>query len=916
MHSFLEEVANQSLQTHSRIEDLVYILPSKRAGNFLKSIIARKVSGASFAPAVYSIETFVERLSGLQFATNTKALFELYQAYLDTDPEEADSFYAFTQWGQTLLQDYNEIDRYLVPSEKLFSYLADVKKIEHWTGQAGKTPLMERYLQFWNTLEPIYIAFRNRLREQDLGYQGMVYREACNHIGAYLESAADKTHIFLGFNALNTAESTIIQRILDNGNSEIYWDVDQYFLDDPVHDAGYFIRQHLKTWPYLAKNPLKGASRQYKTSKKVTIAAIPKNVTQAKYVGHLLQTIDEKRKGELENTAVVLGDENLLNPVLHSIPRHIPSINITMGYPLEHSPLEGLFSAFFELYLQQGATGWFYKNVLTLLAHPYIDPLFSVDGLNYSNVLQSVIKDENWLHVGPSQILSVPDVPQNAVRLLFFDKPAVPRTFISRCRQLIIALKDNIGAGSQNVFLEQLYRFHVLFNQLDDNVREYPFVTDLKSLYSLFRMLLVSETVDFRGEPMEGLQLMGMLESRNLDFDTIILTSVNEGILPSGKSNNSFIPHDLKKEFGLPTFKEKDAVYTYHFYRLIQRAKEVYLLYNTEPDVLEGGEKSRLISQLLSDPEHEWEIKTLTATPRIESRAPEPETVYKDEDIMAKLREKALQGFSPTSISRYIKNPIEFYKKSVLGIDDNLEVDESITSKVFGTVIHGVLEDLYQPFVGHYLDAVLLQERRGATRQLVQKHFSRAYAWSDLEKGRNLIANEVLVRYIERLIDREISALTHHKIKLIGLERKVKTAIEVPGLDFPVYLHGVIDRIDEVDGQVRIIDYKTGDVQPRNVEITDWEGLITDSDHNTAFQLLCYACLFAAESGTHSIQAGIISIRNLNAGTMHFAIKETRRMSDKDSYITSEVLHTFRTYLCQLLSQLFDPALPFVAKEP
>lgn len=914
MLSFLEEVADQSLQLQDHPERLVYVLPNKRAGSFLKSIIAKKLKKAVFAPKIYSIEAFVEEISGLEYTSNTQLLFELYQAYLNTSPDTADSFFDFCKWGQTLIQDFNEIDRYLIDPHKLFSYLSDVRKLEQWTATAEKTPLMEGYLRFWNTLEPIYHNFCQILLEKSLGYQGLVYRKACETLEAYMEATGLYEYVFLGFNALNKAESKIIRYILEKGRGQIYWDADTSFVEDKVHAAGYFIRQHMKTWPFLAGNRMKGLSGYYSSHKKIHIAAIPKNVAQAKYVGMLLKQLHTERNGSLENTALVLGDEALLNPILHSIPEEIGAINITMGYPLAHTPLEGLFAHLFELYLYMEPKGWFYRNVTSLLSHPYIEPLFVRNKINHAQVLLTAIKEKNWIYLTSGNLHAVPGIPPQLIKMLFFEKPATPEYFISKCAELILALKSHFQKDNQPIILEQLYHFYMLFNQLGEYVSLYPYVKDIRTLQSLYHTLLSVENVDFMGEPMEGLQVMGMLESRNLDFDTVILTSVNEGILPAGKSNNSMIPYDLKREFGLPTFKEKDAVYSYHFYRLLQRAKRVYLLYNTEPDVLEGGEKSRFISQLLTDPNSKATIEHRVATPEILPHAREPEVVSKDETVMEKLRERAARGFSPTSLANYIRNPIDFYKKTILGIDEAQEVDESITTSVFGTIIHAVLEELYQPFIGQYFDPGALRLLRPKIKEAVRTHFARAYPGTDIEKGRNLIAFNVLVRYLERLIEMEATHVQRHSIKLLALEKEMKVTLEVPGLDFPIYLRGIIDRVDFCEEGIRIIDYKTGNVVPKNVEIADWNELTDNYDLSKAFQLLCYASMYSEEEGISSLNAGIISLKNLNAGLLLFAIKEAGRRSGKETVINEEILSIFRERLGHLLQQIFDPDLPFTEK--
>ncbi|MFK7811460.1 MAG: PD-(D/E)XK nuclease family protein [Maribacter sp.] len=915
MQSFLEEVIAKLKEEHHSLEDLIFVLPSKRAGTFLKNTIAKTAQRTAFAPEIYSIESFIEKISGLSYASNTQLLFELYSAYLNSAPKEEDNFFAFSKWGQTLLQDFNEIDRYLIDSEKLFSNLSAIQELNHWSLQGEKTKMMQNYLDFWNNLNQLYSNFNVILSEKGLGHQGLVYRQACKQLETYLDIHKNKIHVFIGFNALNMAESQIIQTILENSKADIYWDVDSYFLEDQAHSAGYFIRNHQKTWPYFKENSLQGISNHYSSEKNVQITGVPKNVSQAKYVGGLLKKLKEKDPESLVNTAVVLGDETLLNPILNAIPIEIDAVNITMGYPLNKTPPANLFNQFIDLYINRDRQGWFYKNVLSFLAHPYINRLLDNKESKEEVDLQAVIKHKNWTHITTSKLEGFTKA-NPTLKLLFFDDQLTPEKFIKRCLALILELKNKVQDGESTLALEYLYRFHTLFNQILELVQKHSFINDLKSLQSLYAELLSSETVDFQGDPLDGLQIMGMLESRNLDFETVIITSVNEGILPSGKSNNSFIPFDLKTSLGLPTFKEKDAVYTYHFYRLLQRAKNIHIIYNTEPDVLEGGEKSRLISQLLTDPNKENDIVAKVATPAIEPIIQTLQSFKKDPGLMQLIQNHAEKGFSPTSFSNYIRNPIDFYKRNLLGIDDTLEVEETIAANTFGTIVHDTLEDLYTPFLGEYLSSESLTLAKKIIQKLVKKHFTKSYMDGDITRGRNLIAYNVILRYLENYIDSEITEAKNHQIKILGIEEKLNIKLEIPEIDFPVVLKGKLDRIDQKDGMLRIIDYKTGKVESKNVEIVNWEEITTEYDYSKAFQLLCYALMYNDKNPIENIESGIISFKNLTSGLLKFATKDKKgSWAKKDQIITQEIISNFQEQLKRLILEICNPEIPFLEKE-
>ncbi len=914
MQSFLEEVIDKITKEHDSLENLIFILPSKRAGTFLKNTLAKTAQKTAFAPEIYSIESFIEKVSGLGYISNTQQLFELYDTYLKHATDEKDSFFAFSKWGQTLLQDFNEIDRYVIDAEKLFSNLSAIQELNHWSVQAEKTKMMQDYLDFWNNLHQLYSSFNSGLLKKGVGHQGLVYRQASEQLSTYLENVQHKKHVFVGFNALNTAESQIIQTILKHSKAAIYWDLDAYFLDDPVHAAGYFIRNHRKTWPHFQEYPLQGISDNYQSEKKIHITGVPKNVSQAKYVGGLLAKLKSDKPETLKNTAVVLGDESLLNPILNAVPKEIETVNITMGYPLNKTTLAGLFAQFIDLYIHRDTQGWYYQHVLAFLSHPFIAKLLDQESHSHSD-LQNLIKRKNWTHISPYKIQDFIEA-NPTIKLLFFDEQLAPKEFVKRCLSIIQQLKLKLQERESALALEYLYRFHTLFNQILELVQKHPFITDLKSLQSLYKELLSSETVDFQGDPLEGLQIMGMLESRNLDFETVIISSVNEGILPSGKSNNSFIPFDLKTRLGLPTYKEKDAVYTYHFYRLLQRAKNIHIIYNTEPDVLEGGEKSRLIAQLLTDPNKEKNIVSKIATPSIEPILQRLSTFNKDDELLQLIRNHAQNGFSPTSLSNYIRNPLDFYKRSLLGIDDTLEVEETIAANTFGTIVHDSLEDLYRPLLGTYLSSEALATAKAKIKTVVKKHFAKTYMEGDISSGRNLIAYNVIVRYLENYIASEITEAKTHQIKILGIEEKLNINLNLPELDFPVVLKGKLDRIDEKDGKLRIIDYKTGKVESRNVEIVHWQEITDDYTYNKAFQLLCYALMYKDKNHIETMESGIISFKNLNAGLLKFATKDKRgSWAKKEHTITNETLDLFELELKKLILEICNPNIPITEKE-
>ncbi|MEM7485697.1 MAG: PD-(D/E)XK nuclease family protein [Bacteroidota bacterium] len=906
MHqSFLEHVLNDLQKKGVALESCTFILPSKRSGTFLKKYLSSIITQNIFSPEILSIEDFVSQISGVATVPPIDLLLELYITYKNSKIKVHDDFNAFLKWGQTLLQDFNEIDRYLIPAKDILNYLSAIKELTHWSLKSNKTELVQNYMDQWENLEMLYNSFTTSLLSQNKGYQGLVYRKAVDNIHDYSQSREKNPIIFIGFNALNTAESIIVQHFLEHSNNKIYWDIDSHFLDDPIHDAGLFIRDYQKKWPYYQSRELSGIHDIFTSPKSISITGVPKSVSQAKYIGNLLQDIQSKSSIGLKNTAFILADESLLNPVLQAIPKGINKVNITMGLPLEKNLLFSLFVALLELNIGKTERGWFYKDVLKFTSNPYFQTISTAEKRDIAKVITTDIKANNWLYLNKNK-LSNYDESQQLLGTIFPDKPMSPINWVDGCLHLIQTLKEIYESEENTKELEYLYRFYNIFNQLKQRISTVSFITNLRSIRSFFAQLASIETLDFIGEPLSGLQIMGMLESRNLDFETIILTSVNEGILPSGKSNNSFIPFDVKREYGLPTYKEKDAIYTYHFYRLLQRAKNIHIIYNTEPDVLEGGEKSRLISQLLTDEKLNPYITHTIASPKVDIPLLSAPEIVKSPLLCNDIKAFADSGFSPTSLTNYIKSPIEFYKRNILKINDVEKVQETMAANTFGTVVHDSLEELYQPFIGKVLTMENFSPTYEKIEGLVTAHFHKNLPGIDISKGKFLLVFKVIVKYLNNFIDKEITQLKRHEIRILGLEQKLSIELNFKAIDFPVKLKGTLDRIDEVDGVLRIVDYKTGRVEPRNVKIKDWEELITNYDKSKAFQLLCYAFMYSKQNNTRSLQAGIYSFKNLSQGFLPFTC-------DGNS-ITTEVLKTFEAYLEKLIHEICDPAIPFSEK--
>ncbi|MEL6483559.1 MAG: PD-(D/E)XK nuclease family protein, partial [Bacteroidota bacterium] len=701
MHkTFLEEVLSDLLAHEYDVTACRYVLPSKRAAFFLKRHLQAHITQTIFAPDILAIEDFIGEITLLTPAPSIELLMELFQVYQNRLGDELqEDFNSFSKWGQTLLQDFNEIDRYLIPPDDILNYLKAVKELDHWSLQERKTEMVENYLALWGQLYSIYQDFTAKLKSKKKGYQGLIYRDAADHLDAYLDSNDKRPIIFIGFNALNNAESTIIQKVLDHGPSEIYWDIDESFLSDSYHDAGLFIRQYVKHWPYYNSRTPKGIQAHLNPPAQIHITGVPKDIVQVK---KLSERLAQLQAADLDATAVVLAHESLLNPLLSSLPSNLQDVNITMGLPLQDSQLAHFFDLLLEIKGTQNAKGWPKALLQKLFSHPYSHRLISEKKQVNLAAYISFLHTSDALLVSKMMLQPLGESP--AIFDLILNESSKADSILADLLTILELLrKDNSKKGNA-LELEHLFRLHTIFNQLKSYQETYPFLSNANTLKPLFDQLCQAETLDILGDPVEGLQIMGMLESRVLDYETVFMTSVNEGVLPAGKSNNSFIPFDVKRAYGLPTYKEKDAIYVYHFYRLIQRAKNVHLYYNTEPDTLIGGERSRLISQLLTDERFVDHVTHTLATPKVRATPHLPKQVAKTPILQERLKQIALSGFSPSSLSVYIQNPWEFYQRYVLQLNEPEVSQETMAPNLFGTIVHDILYAIYLPFLGKTLD--------------------------------------------------------------------------------------------------------------------------------------------------------------------------------------------------------------------
>jgi hypothetical protein len=912
MRSFINRVLQRLLSSEENISEITFVLPSKRAGAFLINELSRLGSKSIFAPKIYSIEEFTEEISGLKTVDNTISIFEFFEVYQTCTPkEEQEDFDTFTNWAQTLIHDFNEVDRYLIDHRAFFNYLSEIQDQKHWFLQEEKTDLIKNYLKFWHKLPEFYEKLSDKFLSKKQGYQGLIYRKASEEIHEYISGNSQK-HVFIGFNALNAAEEKIFQHLLENSTAEVFWDIDEIFLKDREHGASLFIREYLEKWPYYQSHPLPLKTEEYGEKKNIEITGVPKNIGQAKYLGEILANMDQI---QLQRTAVVLGEEDLLLPVLNSLPPNVAALNITMGFPLKNAPITSFFEKLFHIHLNKEKE-YYYKDVISIINHPGIAPILNPHAAKAT----LKINKENIVYLKPEKLISFfPEDLQNLISSCFTDWEDSPKQALQHSQDIISEIKKQLKSIQNNLGLEFLYQFHVLFNKLENLNEAYPHIKTIKSLHGFFREIMSTQSLDFQGRPFNGLQLMGMLESRALDFENVIITSVNEGVLPSGKSSNSFIPYDLKKAYKLPTYREKDAVYTYHFYRLLQRATKVTLLYNTESSGLNAGEKSRFLTQLEIEKQSKHQIIKKSISPKVSANPKQLQEIQKTPQIMEKIRSLAVSGFSPSALTTYIRNPLDFYHQYVLGIREQEEVEETVAYNTLGTVVHDTLQNFYEPYENQLISEETIETFIKRVDSEIKLQFEKSYTRAPMNRGQNLLIFEVAKRYLLNFLKYEQKRLKRgDEIQILQIENNLKAPLNISGLDFPIFIRGKVDRVEKTNGITRIIDYKTGKVEQNKIEISDWEAITTDYDkYSKSFQVLTYATMLNATTKLeHPVEAGIISFKNMKGGFLKFCKKDTPNQRSAKKYeINDQILESFKIELNKLIVEICNPEVPFTEKE-
>lgn len=941
MNTFLDNISDLIIEKHKGdFSNLCVVFPSKRAGLHFKNTFGKKFDSPVWSPSVFSIEDFIKEMSGYVFADSLILLIELFTVYKEVvseektvlengtefieDSESDENFDSFYMWGEMLLKDFDIVDKYLVDAGVLFKRIKDLKEIEEsfpielhdafkkfWGTlfNTNSSLVKENFLKIWQILESLYRKFRERLNEKNICYPGMAYRKLYDELKTENTKIGWKKIIFAGFNSLSTSEKNIMQMLAGKGIAEIYWDADEYYYSDNKQEAGNFLRMNVK---YFGQDGINFDSDLLNSEKNINVIGISSTAGMAKVFGSELKILTGDRGFHADKTVVVLPEENLLMPVLYSVPEEIKNLNVTMGMPFRDTPLYGLINLIFELQdnciFEKGKYKFHHAEVEKILLHPYVK--FSGIG-NIYNIINH-IKDKNIVYFSVDEYKG--EIPE--IVKIIFKKISVSgeiKPYLSGIIDYIAGKIESDKSGDANYKkyqFEYIYNFYEYFNRFNDAIGKLIQEISTETYRRILKNLLSNVTIPFTGEPLKGLQIMGMLETRNIDFENVFIVSVNEGVLPKGNAQNSFIPYSLRKAMRIPTYEEEDSITAYYFYRLLQKAKNIYLIYNTDIGN-NTKEKSRYILQIENElitrnNKINYNNKIVIPEPfAIEKKSIE---IVKDENVLNKLKE--LKNFSPSSLNKYINCSLQFYFDKIAGLKEDEFIEETFDSKLIGNVIHKILEDIYQPYKGEIIDGKSINEIaeniESNYRDILEKAVRDCESGYVLNEfgGKNLLFSDIIYQLLKRVLENEKEQVP---FKIISLEEGIKDVIvfESGNVENQINIEGRIDRIDENEGVTRILDYKTGGFELKKFSEEFREDyftqLITNPDYKENFQAFFYGYFYSKQNKEKKINVGIYPIKRMKDG-VHIL---------KERFIENELFEMFGMYFTKLLKEIFNPDIPF-----
>ena len=943
MESFLKLVAADLYKhTEGNLAHTAVVFPNKRAGLFFNEYLAQESESPIWSPAYVSISELFRSLSPWEVGDPVKLVCELYKIFRreTQSTETLDDFYF---WGEMLISDFDDADKNKVDTDKLFSNLQDLRNImDDYTfiddeqeeairqffqnfSIERRTALKERFISLWDVLGNIYKGFRESLASQNIAYEGMMYRHVIEHLD--VDKLPYEKYVFVGFNVLNKVEHTLFTQLKDAGKAVFYWDYDEFYMKENrqavTHEAGEFIRRNLRDFP----SPLSGELfKNLSKPKEVHYIASSTENAQARY---LPQWIRNNLTTPEKETAVVLCNEALLQPVLHSLPAEVKHVNITMGFPLSQTPVYSFLIALLELHTHGfnfKSGRYTFQSVVTLLKHPYTRQL-----TGQAELLEKELTRNNRFYplpgeLGKDEFLTRLFTPLSGNLNLCIR--------LSETLQQVAGIYQANTSGTEDtdafnqLYRESLFKAYTTINRFRTLIEEDELTVQSETFRRLLVKVLSATNIPFHGEPAIGMQVMGVLETRNLDFRHLVLLSVNEGQLPKSGGDSSFIPYNLRKAFGMTTIEHKIAVYAYYFYRLLQRAERITLMYNTSSDGLNRGEWSRFMLQFLIEWPHPITRQFLEAGQSPQGTS--PITVEKTPDVMRRMqslfdvRANPKAKFSPSALNYYLDCPLKFYYRYVAGLSAPDEVSAEIDSATFGSIFHYAAEHIYKDLTTHgkvinkeALETLLRNEVK--LQDYVDTAFKKLFFnVPQKEKpeynGIQLINSAGIARYLKQLLQND---LRYAPFTFIASEMEVDEPIDIqtPKGVIKSRIGGIIDRMDSKDGTLRIVDYKTGgDADtPPHVESL----FIPDKKRsNYVFQTFLYAAIMCRKQPTMKIAPALLYIHRAATETYSPVIQMGEPRKPKEAVEDfSKYEKEYRERLQGLLEEIFNPEKSFAQTE-
>jgi len=930
MDNFLYKVSEIIYNKYSdSFSDICVVFPNRRAGLYFSDYLAQINTKIIWLPKILSITELFEHTTQLQIADSLSLNFLLYNEYIKKTKinETFDQFYS---WGDMLLNDFDEIDKYLVNTDDLFQNISSLKNIENQFNYLTEEQIdliksfwknfensklskhKKDFLNIWDLLKDIYNNFISSLNKKGIAYEGMIYREVVTKINNNEElNIPYKKIIFIGFNALTKCEEIYFNYLKSVGRAEYFWDYDNYYFDNKNHEAGYFIRKYIKKFPSVLQND--EFDNFKRDSKNIEIIDIPSNIGQAKILSHVLSDLKNSNNLDYNKTAIVFTDESLLLPALYSLPKEIEHINITMGFPLSNTPVSGLIEYLVNLQINIRTTNtndqckFFYKDVLSILNHQYIKYCYYEDVKNIINKLQKL----NKIYVVADDLNANNLFSKIFVKLDNSNK--ISEYLIDILQELYYQFnkENNNDPDNHNFAQEYIYHTYLLVKQLNEIIKSYAIQLDFQIYYNLLKQIIQTKKLPFVGEPLQGLQLMGILETRCLDFENVIILSLNEGVFPSINPSHSFIPYNLRKGFDLPTIENQNAIYSYSFYRIIQRAKNITLIYNSDTANSNTGEMSRFLYQLkyeaglkISEKSVNYDLCN-TQINEIQINKDNPVI-----DILNNFTTKSnnKKYLSPTAITTYLDCSFKFYFQYVIGLKEVDSISEDIDYAMFGNILHETMKILYNDIPGKEVTVKVLQDIK-KNNQLIENSIKEAFKiqYNNDITGRNILVFEIIKKYISQIIDidTKIAPFT-----VFALEMPFDKVIHVKINDeiFSVNIGGKIDRIDIIKDSLRVIDYKTGKVKNTAKDFEDLFSYENEKRSNAVLQTFFYSFILHDDlKNKYKVVPSVYWIRDSYNTDFDYNI-----ILGKETILDfKEYSDEFESGLKSVIEQIFDAKIPF-----